>query len=123
MSEQSRIAICQRCKIGFLVTPYYREHLLLWGARVTVPQLCARCFHKTGPFPKQRGTIKWFDPHKHYGFIVDEQGEQIFVHQSALYQANGSRPREGQPALYHVHYALKGPKALNVELLETAHAS
>jgi CspA family cold shock protein len=86
---------------------------------VNVPQLCARCFHRKGPLPKQRGTVKWFDRRKRYGFIVDERGEQIFVHQNALYAANGSEPYEGQPVLYHVDYAIKGPAALNVELMET----
>ena len=42
MLEQSRVAVCRRCGIGFLVTPNYRDHLLRWGARVSVPQLCAR---------------------------------------------------------------------------------
>jgi cold shock CspA family protein len=86
---------------------------------VSVPQLCARCFYRKGPVPKRRGTVQWFDRRKRYGFIIDEQGERIFLHQNALYEANGSRPYQGQSVLYHVHYAIKGPEALNVELIET----
>jgi cold shock CspA family protein len=67
---------------------------------------------------KRRGTVQRFDRRKRYGFIVGEQGERVFVHQNALYKANGSRPYAGQPVLYHVRYAIKGPEALNVELLE-----
>ena len=119
MSEQSRVAVCRRCGIGFLITPNYRDHVLSWGARESVPQLCARCFRRKGPFPKQRGTVKWFSHRRRYGFIVGEQGEEIFMHQNALYEANGSRPCEGESVLYHVHYAIKGPEALNVELMET----
>ena len=119
MSEQSRVAACRRCGIGFLITPNYRDHVLRWGARVSVPQLCARCFRRKGPLSKQRGTVKWFDRRKRYGFIIGEQGEEIFMHQNALYEANGSSPREGQLVLFHVHYATKGPEALNVELMET----
>jgi CspA family cold shock protein len=118
MSEQSRVAICQRCGVGFLVTLNYLDQIRRWGARVSVPQLCGRCFHRKGPAPKRRGTVQWFDRRKRYGFIVDEQGERIFVHQNALYGTNGSRPHEGQSVLYHVHYAIKGPEALNVELIE-----
>ena len=51
---------------------------------------------------------------------VEVEGEEIFVHQNALYEANGSRPYEGQQALNHVRYATKGPEALNVELIEPA---
>jgi CspA family cold shock protein len=73
--------------------------------------------------PKQHGTVQWFDPRKRYGFIVGEQGERVFLHQNALYEANGSRPSEGQSVLYHVHYAIKGPEALNVELVDAADKS
>jgi cold shock CspA family protein len=118
MSEQGQSAVCQRCGIGFLITPYYLDHIRRWGARVNVPPLCARCFQRKGLVPKQRGTVEWFDRHKRYGFIIGEHGERVFLHQNALYRANGSRPCEGQAALYHVHYAIKGPEALNVELVE-----
>jgi cold shock CspA family protein len=118
MSEQRQSAVCCRCGIGFLVTPTYLDQVRRWGARVSVPQLCARCFYRKGPVPKRRGTVQWFDRRKRYGFIIDEQGERIFVHQNALYEANGSRPHEGQSVLYHVHYAAKCPEALNVELVE-----
>jgi cold shock CspA family protein len=77
---------------------------------VSVPQLCARCFRRKGPVPKQRGTVKWFERRKRYGFIVGEQGEDVFVHQNVLYEANGSRPREAQAALYNVRYAIKTRK-------------
>jgi CspA family cold shock protein len=123
MSEKRRVAVCRHCGIGFLITPSYRDHVLRWGSRVSVPQLCARCFHRKGPIPKQRGTVQWFDRRKRYGFIIGEQGERIFLHQNALYEANGSRPHEGQSVLYHVHYAAKGPEALNVELVETVNPS
>ena len=123
MSEQSRVAVCRRCGIGFLITPNYRDHVLRWGARVSIPQLCARCFRRKGPVPKRRGTVQWFDRRKRYGIIVDEQGEEISVHQNALSETNGSRPFEGQVVLYHVHYATKGPEALNVELVEPVESS
>jgi len=73
--------------------------------------------------PKQRGTVKWFDRHKRYGFIIGEQGEQIFMRQNALYEADGRRPCEGQLALYHGRYPAKGPEVLNVELVETMRPS
>ena len=120
MPEQSRVAVCRRCGIGFLITPHYREHVVRWGARVSVPQLCARCFHRRGPLPKLRGAVNWFSPRKHYGFITGERGRQIFLHQNAVWGDSGRVPHEGQPALYHVRYAVKGPEALNVELMETA---
>jgi cold shock CspA family protein len=119
MSEQCQSAVCRRCGIGFLVTPGYLDEIRRWGARESVPQLCAMCFRRKGPTPKLRGTVQWFDRRKQYGFIIDEQGERVFMHQNALYQANGARPYAGQLVLYHVHYAIKGPEALNVELVDS----
>jgi hypothetical protein len=46
MSEQRQSAVCRRCGIGFLVAPGYLDYILRWRARVSVPQLCARCFRK-----------------------------------------------------------------------------
>jgi CspA family cold shock protein len=106
--------------MGFLITPNYLDQIRRWGARVRVPQLCARCFRRRGPLPKQRGEVEWFDPRKHYGFIIGDQGERVFLHQNELFEANGRAPYEGQTALYHVRTAAKGLEALNVELVESA---
>jgi cold shock CspA family protein len=118
MSKHRRIAVCQRCGMGFLVTPTHRDSVTRWGARVVVPQLCLRCFRKRGPLPKQRGRVKWFNRRKHYGFIVSERGDEIFFHQDQIYDQDVPGPREGQWARFHVRNAIKGPEALNVELLD-----
>jgi cold shock CspA family protein len=120
MAGRRRAAVCQRCGIGFLVTAVDRDSLTRWGARVVVPPLCLRCFRKAGPLPKQKGTVKWFSRRKHHGFIVSERGDELFFHSSQLFEgsASGRGPREGQLARFHVRNALKGPEALNVELLD-----
>jgi CspA family cold shock protein len=78
--------------------------------------LCATCFSKVGPLPKQRRVIKWFSPHKQYGFISAGGGEDVFFHQQQIV-GDGEVAREGQRARFHVRYAEKGPQALNVEVL------
>ena len=55
MSEQS--AVCKRCGIGFLITPYSLDQLRRWGTLTRVPQLCTRCFRRKGPLPRRRGTV------------------------------------------------------------------
>jgi CspA family cold shock protein len=85
---------------------------------VIVPPLCLRCFQQAGPLPKERGKIKWFDRRKHHGFIVSEQGDELFFHTSQLFDKSPKGPHEGQVVRFHVGNALKGPEALNVELLD-----
>jgi CspA family cold shock protein len=82
------------------------------------PVLCPNCFLKKGPLPKERGKVKWFNPHKHYGFIVTEEGEEVFFHQRQMLEGTADETQEGQTARFHVRYAAKGPEALNVELGE-----
>ena len=101
-----------------MLTPSYRDFLARRGAKVSLPMLCVNCFLKTGPLPKQHGKVKWFNPRKHYGFIVTGEGQEIFFHQSELVEDQGNTPHEGQGIRFHVRHSVKGPEALNVELVE-----
>lgn len=60
------------------------------------------------------GTVKWFNAEKGYGFISRTDGEDVFVHQSAI-QATGYRTlQEGQQVRFEIEAGAKGPKAANV---------
>ena len=114
--SNAKAVTCQRCGSGFIVTDTHRDLLLRRQVKVIVPVLCPTCFVTRGPLPKQRGEVKWFNPGKHYGFIVDESGEEIFFHQEQLLVGKRSNLPSGQKVCYHVRYRVKGPEALNVEL-------
>jgi len=60
------------------------------------------------------GTVKWFNGTKGYGFISREDGDDVFVHYSAI-QAEGFRKlEEGQQVEFSVEDSPKGPQATNV---------
>jgi cold shock CspA family protein len=118
MPDRLQAIVCQRCGRGFVLTSTYRDFLARWGTRVVVPVLCPTCFFKTRSMPKRDGRVKWFDPRKHYGFIVTGGGEEIFFHQRQILGGSGNEVHEGQMAWFHVRHAAKGPEALNVELGE-----
>jgi len=60
------------------------------------------------------GTVKWFNADKGYGFIRPEEGEDVFVHFSAI-QSSGYRTlEEGQTVEFEVTQGPKGPQAANV---------
>jgi CspA family cold shock protein len=60
------------------------------------------------------GTVKWFDPNRGYGFIRPAQGEDIFVHVSAV-QASGLQTlQDGQAVEFDIEQGPKGPQAANL---------
>ncbi len=60
------------------------------------------------------GTVKWFNGSKGYGFISRSNGQDVFVHFSAI-QANGFRSlEEGDRVEFSVEQGPKGPQASNV---------
>ena len=62
-----------------------------------------------------RGTVKWFNDYKGYGFIEPEDGtKDIFVHHSAIQEEGFKSLVEGAAVEFEVETDLKGPKARNV---------
>jgi cold shock protein len=67
---------------------------------------------------REVGTIKWFDAKKGYGFINRQNGEDVFVHFSAI-QGTGYRTlKDGQKVEFEVVQGQKGPQATNLSLTE-----
>ena len=61
-----------------------------------------------------KGTVKWFNNQKGFGFISDELGNDVFVHYSGI-QSNGFKSlEEGQEVEFEVIEGQKGPQAVNV---------
>ena len=63
-----------------------------------------------------KGTVKWFNNQKGYGFISDEQGN-VFVHYSGLNMEGFKSLEEGQAVEFEVVNGAKGPQATNVTKL------
>jgi len=62
-----------------------------------------------------KGTVKWFNDQKGFGFITpDTGGKDLFVHQSAI-QSSGFRTlKEGDKVEFDPEQGQKGPQAVNV---------
>lgn len=62
----------------------------------------------------EKGTVKWFDNSKGYGFIARSSGKDVFVHHTAV-QGNGFKSlEEGQEVQFEVTKGPKGDQAVNV---------
>ncbi len=62
-----------------------------------------------------KGTIKWYNDMKSYGFIEVEDGKDVFVHRNAL--SEGMTLREGDSVEFDIEDTPKGPQAANVKKL------
>ncbi|MCG7406033.1 cold shock domain-containing protein [Paenibacillus sp. ACRRX] len=61
-----------------------------------------------------KGTVKWFNAEKGYGFIQAENGDELFVHFSAIATDGFKSLDEGQAVEFDVTEGNRGPQAANV---------
>ena len=66
------------------------------------------------------GKVKFFDAERGFGFITGEDGEQVFLHSSAL--PEGVIPRPGTRVEYGIADGRKGPQALSVRVIAAPHS-
>ncbi len=62
----------------------------------------------------ERGTVKWFNAQKGYGFITAADGTDVFVHYSGISMDGFKTLMEGQEVAYDVQNGTKGMQAVNV---------
>ena len=63
------------------------------------------------------GVVKWFSNKKGYGFIEQEEGDDIFVHHSAINMQGFRTLSEGDRVSFEIEAGERGPSAKNVEKL------
>ncbi|WP_199799053.1 cold shock domain-containing protein [Lentibacillus cibarius] len=62
------------------------------------------------------GTVKWFNAEKGFGFIEREEGDDVFVHFSAINQEGFKTLEDGQNVEFEIVEGNRGPQAANVSV-------
>jgi cold shock protein len=106
-----RELVCRRCGVRYLLTMAEQRN----RDSAAHPRLCPGCRALDALSRRRRGTVKWFDRRKGYGFVRDSEGQDLFVHVSAL---EGRPPRSGQKVEYVVGQTDKGPVAKDVVIIQ-----
>jgi CspA family cold shock protein len=65
----------------------------------------------------ETGTVKWFNDEKGFGFIARENGDDVFVHFTAINMEGRRSLQEGQSVTFVVENGQKGPQASNVSVV------
>lgn len=62
-----------------------------------------------------KGTVKWYNARKGFGFVEGEDGKDVFVHRSAV--PMGTFLNEGNRVEFDIESTARGPKAVNIRKL------
>lgn len=65
----------------------------------------------------KKGTVKWFNPKKGFGFLVGEDNKDYFVHYSSIVKEGFKSLDEGQEVTFDLSTNEKGEVAVNVQLV------
>ena len=65
-----------------------------------------------------KGTVKWFNNQRGYGFITGEDGKDVFVHYSGLQMEGFKSLEEGAAVEFEITDGAKGPQATNVVVVK-----
>jgi cold shock protein len=68
--------------------------------------------------PREQGKVKWFNVSKGFGFIVKDDGDEVFVHFRSIRGEGRRALRDGQRVAFVVADSAKGPQAEDVVALE-----
>lgn len=118
MPRVDRLLSCRQCGIEFLTTLMEQKQQIADTASANPDQLCPGCRVLNALTARRQGCIRWYDPHKGYGFIHEEDGSEVFLHASAFRDNRLMHPRPGQVVTYRVEQTAKGPLAAEVESAE-----
>ena len=61
-----------------------------------------------------KGTVKWFNQRKGFGFLISEDGKEVFVHFSSIQGEGFKSLREGEEVTFEITEGEKGEEATNV---------
>lgn len=81
-----------------------------------------RAYSKNHPAERRdiavaEGQVKWFNEKKGYGFIQQDDGQDLFVHYTAIQGEGFKTLTEGQRVRFEIEETSKGPKAKNVQII------
>lgn len=117
MNFRDTLVTCRECGKAFVFTVEKQRRMAESGQGVAVPEVCSGCVQRVTYGGKLHGSVKWFSLEKGYGFIIQDNGKEIFFHRQGVSpMAEGGLPQleDGCEVLYDVMDTPRGPQAVEV---------
>lgn len=115
-SGQDQILVCRSCGVRFLLTAAQRKRLVNDKHQDGLSH-CPACRALHMLCHKHQGYVRWFDASRGFGFVRDDEGQDVFIHISSV--ARGSRRLgRGVRVAYYIEPSAKGPVAAATIVLD-----
>jgi CspA family cold shock protein len=117
---------CQECGKQFIFTVEKQRQMSERGLDTAPPTLCEVCTQRLSYGGRFHGQVKWFNLEKGWGFIVQDDGTDIFVHRDGIPLTDeGELPPlpDGQEVLYDQMDTPKGSQAVKVTLYDSGQSA
>lgn len=145
MAYQDTWATCTECGRQFVFRIEEQRRQAERGEDITPPERCPTCrtASRVAPRPQPRsqpvsrprveqeprapvvlgpgpheGHVKWYDSEKGYGFIVQQDGDEIFFHRTGIAPGEALRFPDGTRVTYLIEETEKGPQAIDVARMD-----
>ncbi len=110
---------CEACGKTFIYRIEEQRRQVELGFPIETPRLCVACRAQEALGPGLRaGVVRWVREDKHFGFIIQRDGSNIFFHHSDVEGDPEQVMRENARVWYEVITTERGPQAINVHLRE-----
>ncbi len=119
MPFRDELLTCENCGATFVYRVEEQRLQQELGFELERPTRCPNCREDTEEGPGLRaGIVKWYREDKHFGFITQRDGTDIFFHRSGIEGDAAKLTAENTPVWYEVTSTDRGPQAINVHLRE-----
>jgi cold shock protein len=109
--RQDRYLPCASCQTQFLWTPAEQQR------DQEPPRHCPACRHLLPAEGRRRAIVKFYSQRKHWGFVTQPDGNELFFHRSALAAGEDQPLLEGELVEYDVAQSPRGPQAVDLRRL------
>ncbi len=118
MSFRDQLLTCEKCSNTFVFRVEEQRLQEDLGFEPEPPTRCPNCRDEVEAGPGLRaGVVKWYQDDKHFGFITQRDGSDIFFHRSGI-DGDPAQFGENAQVWYEVTETDRGPQAVNVHLRE-----